>query len=195
MPASALKLPLTYESLGEHGAQMGSGGLVVLDDTDCMVDLARFFVAFSAGQCCGRCSVGRIGTQVLLDGMNRLCAGTGRVGLLEKLEQVSRQLAEGALCGLCRAAPRPFLSSLHAFRDEYQSHLAGTCPAGRCDAIVHYGIKENCNGCTLCAQSCPTGAIAANPLVRHEIDQQRCIRCGVCARACPFDAVEVAHGK
>lgn len=194
VPAASLGLPLTYESLGEHGAQMGSGGLVVLDDSDCMVDLARFFVAFSAGQSCGRCSVGRIGTQVLLEGMNRLCAGTGKPGLLEKLEAVSQQLEEGALCGLCRAAPRPFVSSLRAFPEEYEAHLNGNCPACRCDALVHYRIEENCTGCTLCAQSCPSGAIAASPLERHEIDDARCIRCGVCARVCPFDAVEVSHG-
>lgn len=195
VPATALDLPLTYESLHEHGAQMGSGGLVVLDDSDCMVDLARFFVAFSTGQCCGRCSVGRIGTQVLLDGMNRLCAGTGRVGLLEKLEQVSLSLERGALCGLCRAAPRPFLSSLMAFREEYDAHLAGNCPAGRCDQLVRYTINESCTGCTLCAQSCPTGAIAADPLALHEVIQEQCIRCGVCAEVCPFDAVEVSHGS
>jgi NADH-quinone oxidoreductase subunit F len=194
IPASALDLPLTYESLGEYGAQMGSGGLVVLDDRDCMVDLARFFVAFSAGQSCGRCSVGRIGTQVLLDGMNQLCAGRGKAALLERLEAVSQQLEEGALCGLCRAAPRPFVSSLKAFRGEYEAHLEGHCPAGRCDQLVHYRIKDNCTGCTLCAQSCPTSAIAANPLELHEIEESACIRCGVCARVCPFDAVEVSHG-
>ena len=191
IPASLLDTPIDYEALQSQGGIMGSGGLVVLDDTDCMVDIARYFIAFSCQQACGRCSVGRIGTQRLREGLDALCDGDAHTVDLARLEQLAVTLQQGALCGLCRSAPNPFLSTLRHFRADYEAHLAGHCPAGRCRSIIRYNITDRCTGCGICARKCPTGAIAFRPHEVHAIEAEACIKCGTCLEACPFQAVEV----
>lgn len=191
VPAEQADVRVDYEELTAVGAMMGSGGLVVLDEDDCMVDIARYFLEFTQDQSCGRCSFCRLGTRRLLEILQRICAGQGKVGDLEDLEQLARQVQAGSLCGLGRTAPNPVLSTLRWFREEYEEHLRGRCPAGRCRALVHYRVTQDCIGCTLCAQQCPTGAIPFSPYCRHQVDDAKCIRCGVCRSVCPRKAVRV----
>jgi NADH-quinone oxidoreductase subunit F len=189
IPAALADTPVDYEALREVGAIMGSGGLVVLDDRDCMVDIARYFLEFTQKESCGQCTLCRIGTRRLLDILERICAGQGRAGDLEKLEELAKQVAQGSLCGLGQTAPNPVLTTLRYFREEYEAHLQGRCPAGRCRALLRYRITESCIGCTLCAQECPVGAIQLRPFERHRVLDERCIRCDACRKVCPENAV------
>ncbi|MBN1846377.1 MAG: NAD(P)H-dependent oxidoreductase subunit E [Sedimentisphaerales bacterium] len=189
VPAHLADLPVNYEALASVGAIMGSGGLVVLDDGDCMVDIARYFLEFTQNQSCGKCTPCRIGTRRMLEILDALCEGRGKPGDLERLESLAETVRSSSLCGLGSTAPNPILSTLRYFRPEYEAHLAGRCPAGRCRALIRYEITEDCIGCTLCAQHCPVNAIEASPYRRHEIDAQRCVRCGTCKSVCPADAV------
>jgi NADH-quinone oxidoreductase subunit F len=157
-----------------------------------MVDMARYFLQFTQGESCGKCSFCRIGTKVMLDILDRLCAGKAVPGDLEKLESLCRSVQEGSLCGLGQTAPNPVLSTLRYFRDEYQAHVEGRCPAGRCKALIRYVVNEQCDGCTLCAQQCPAGAIPMTPYQQHEIDATKCTRCDICRLACPEHAIEIA---
>jgi NADH:ubiquinone oxidoreductase subunit F (NADH-binding) len=191
VPASLADTPVDYDALLGVGAMMGSGGLVVLDDTDCMVDIARYFMSFTQQESCGKCTFCRIGTRRMLDILERLCNGEGREGDVEELEHLGLTVAAGSLCGLGRTAPNPVLSTLRYFREEYEAHVAGHCPAGRCRALIRYAIDEQCIGCTRCAQHCPADAIAARPYERHDIDQELCTRCDMCRQVCPADAVRV----
>ena len=170
---------------------MGSGGIVVLDDSDCMVELARYFLEFTQGQSCGRCTFCRIGTRRMLDVLTRLCTGHGKAEDLGELEQLAHQVQTGSLCGLGKTAPNPVLTTLRYFRDEYDAHVGGRCPAGRCRALIRYEITEACIGCTVCAQHCPVDAIPLTPYRRHEINPGKCVRCGTCRAVCPAHAVEV----
>ncbi|OPZ10140.1 MAG: NADP-reducing hydrogenase subunit HndC [candidate division BRC1 bacterium ADurb.BinA364] len=174
---------------------MGSGGLVVLDDADCMVDIARFFLDFTQKESCGKCTFCRIGTKRMLEILERLCLGEGRRGDIEELETLAAQIKHTSLCGLGKTAPNPILSTLKYFRDEYEAHIEGRCPANKCAALIRYSIADSCIGCTLCAQQCPTGAIAPRPYARHEIDDEKCVRCDACRRVCPVKAVSVAAKK
>ena len=191
LPASLADLPVDYEALTAAGAIMGSGGLVVVDDQDCMVDLARYFLEFTQRESCGKCTFCRLGTRRMLDILERLCTGQGREGDLERLEELGEQVRSASLCGLGRTAPNPVLSTLRHFREEYEAHLAGRCPAGKCRGLITYRINEECVGCTKCAQACPAGAIPLTPFERHVIDQEKCVRCGTCRRTCPLEAVVV----
>jgi NADH-quinone oxidoreductase subunit F len=191
VPAELSDTPVDYEALADVGAIMGSGGLVVLDEDDCMVDIARYFLQFTQQQSCGKCTFCRIGTRRMLDILDRLCAGAGKAGDLEELEQLSRSVSASSICGLGRTAPNPVLSTLRYFRSEYEAHLAGRCPAGRCKALVAYRIDGKCIGCTICAQRCPADAIPMTPYARHAIDLEKCIRCDTCRQVCPVDAVVV----
>ena len=191
VPAELSDTPVDYEALTAAGAIMGSGGLVVLDETDCMVEIARYFLQFTQNQSCGKCTYCRIGTRRMLETLERICAGQGRGGDLEDLEQLARMVQAGSLCGLGKTAPNPILSTLKYFRHEYEAHLAGKCPAAKCKALIAFTITDDCIGCTLCAQHCPADAIAMRPYEKHEIDQDKCVRCGTCEQVCPADAVNV----
>ena len=180
-----------YEARTEAGAMMGSGGMVALDETDCMVDIARYFLEFTQNQSCGKCTFCRIGTRRMLDILERLCAGQGKAADLDELEHLAHAVQQGSLCGLGKTAPNPVLSTMKYFRDEYEAHVAGRCPAGKCKALITYKITDDCIGCTLCAQHCPVDAIEAKPYEQHEIDVEKCIRCGTCQSVCPADAVRV----
>jgi NADH-quinone oxidoreductase subunit F len=192
IPARLADTPIDYDALAETGAIMGSGGLVVLDDRDCMVDIARFFLKFTQAESCGKCTFCRIGTKRMLEILERLCEGKGRADDLEKLETLADYVGRGSLCGLGQTAPNPVLTTLRYFREEYEAHLhERRCPAGRCPALIRYRVTDNCIGCTLCAQACPVGAIAYRPYERHEVDDQLCTRCDMCRQACQDDAIEV----
>jgi len=192
VPARLADTPVDYESLRDVGAIMGSGGLVVLDDTACMVDMARYFLQFTQDQSCGKCTFCRVGTRRMLDILDRLCAGKGQRQDLAHLEQLARQVGAGSLCGLGKTAPNPVLSTLRYFREEYEAHLEGRCPAGKCSALIKYRVLEHCTGCTICAQRCPVEAIPMTPYRRHVIDLEKCTRCDSCRTACPQGAIEVA---
>ncbi|HEY3376951.1 MAG TPA: NAD(P)H-dependent oxidoreductase subunit E [Armatimonadota bacterium] len=191
IPARLADVPVDYEALTSAGAIVGSGGMVVLDERDCMVDIARYFLEFTQDQSCGRCTFCRIGTRRMLDILNRLCRGQGKSGDLERLEELSLQVKRGSLCGLGQTAPNPVLSTLRYFREEYLAHLAGRCPAGKCSALIRYRITDACIGCTKCAQQCPADAIPLTPYARHAVDMTRCTRCDTCRRICPVQAIVV----
>lgn len=191
VPARLADTPIDFESLRAVGAIMGSGGLVVLDDRDCMVDIARYFLQFTQEQSCGKCTFCRVGTKRMLDLLERICAGKGRPADLETLEQLGGQVMQGSLCGLGKTAPNPVLTTLRYFRDEYEAHLRGRCPAGKCRALIRYEIGPDCTGCTLCAQHCPVDAIPMTPYARHVIRQEACTRCDTCRVVCPEKAIEV----
>ena len=191
VPARLADTPVDYESLRDVGAIMGSGGLVVLDDSACMVDIARYFLQFTQNQSCGKCTFCRIGTRRMLDILERLCAGKGQKSDLAELERLAQQVGAGSLCGLGKTAPNPVLTTLKYFRDEYDAHLQGRCPAGKCSALIKYRVRDNCIGCTICAQHCPVNAIPMTPYRRHEIDLNLCIRCDSCRKLCPYEAIEV----
>jgi NADH-quinone oxidoreductase subunit F len=191
VPSWLADTPIDYESLNEVGAMMGSGGLVVLDDTDCMVDISRYFLAFTQSESCGKCTFCRVGTRRMLDILNKICSGKGTPRDLEELENLAGWTKKGSLCGLGKTAPNPVLSTLHYFREEYEAHIHGKCPTGKCRDLIHYHIEENCIGCTKCAQNCPVNAIAFTPYEVHQIDQAKCIKCDGCRQVCPEDAVTV----
>jgi len=191
VPAELADTPVDYDALADVGAIMGSGGLVVLDDADCMVDIARYFLRFTQDQSCGKCTLCRIGTRRMLDILDRICTKQGKRGDLEELERLAVTVKAGSICGLGRTAPNPVLSTLRYFRHEYEEHLAGRCPAGRCKALIGYRVTDDCIGCTLCAQQCPADAIPLTPYVKHQIDQQKCTCCDTCRLVCPVNAIVI----
>jgi NADH-quinone oxidoreductase subunit F len=192
VPASLADTPIDYEELTKTGTIMGSGGMVVLDDRDCMVDIARFFIQFTQAESCGKCTYCRIGTKRMLEILNRLCEGQGRPDDLDKLVELADRVKRTSLCGLGQTAPNPVLTTLRYFREEYEAHLRERrCPAGKCASLIHYRVTDACIGCTLCAQMCPTGAIVFRPYEKHEVDDAKCTRCGMCVKACKDDAIEV----
>ncbi len=191
VPAELAHTPVDYEALKAVGAIMGSGGLVVLDDSDCMVDMARYFLEFTQDQSCGKCTYCRIGTRRMLDILIRLCEGQGKNGDLEELEQLALMVSKGSICGLGKTAPNPVLSTLKYFRKEYEIHISGTCPAGKCREMITYSITDECIGCTKCAQGCAFGAIEMKPYEKHVIDNDKCTKCDICRQVCPEDAVKV----
>ena len=191
VPTELAHISVDYENLNGIGAMMGSGGMVALDEFDCMVDIARYFLEFTQNQSCGKCTFCRIGTRRMLDILERLCAGQGRKGDIEELEHLAQMVQNASLCGLGRTAPNPVLSTIKYFRDEYQAHLEKRCPAGKCKALITYSVTDDCIGCSLCAQHCPADAIEMQPYQKHEIDADKCIRCGTCRSVCQTDAIKV----
>lgn len=191
IPASLCDTPVDYEALLDAGAMMGSGGFVVLDDADCMVEMAHYFLSFTQRESCGKCVPCRVGTKRMLELLAMLCRGEGKPGDLEHLQELALVVKRQSLCGLGKTAPNPVLTSLRYFRDEFEAHIAGKCPAGKCKPLITYSISEACIGCTKCAQVCAPEAIVMKPYEVHEINQELCTRCDNCRLVCPVDAVKV----
>ena len=191
IPAECADTSIDFEALTEAGAMMGSGGIVVMDERDCMVDIARYFLSFTQEQSCGRCTFCRIGTRRMLDILEALCEGRARTNDVERLEELALQVSAASLCGLGKTAPNPVATTLRYFRAEYEAHLRGECPAGKCKPLISYTIDQRCDGCTICAQSCPVSAIPFTPYRTHSIDQTRCIRCDTCRHLCPVSAIGI----
>lgn len=191
VPATLADTPIDYEALVDAAAIMGSGGMVVLDEDDCMVDIARYFLRFANDECCGRCSFGRIGSRRMQDTLERVCTGQGRPSDLGDMDRIGQAMKAACLCGLGKTAPNPVLSTLRHFRGEYEAHLQGRCPAGRCKELIRYEIETTCIGCTLCAQHCPADCIPMAPYQAHVIETAKCTRCDACRQVCPVDAVKV----
>ncbi len=191
IPADLAGLHVDYEALAGAGSMMGSGGFVVMDDTDCMVEMTRYFLSFTQLESCGRCTPCRVGTKQLLDILTRLCGGKGKPADLDELHRLGTAVKKQSLCGLGRTAPNPVLTGLMHFRDEFEAHAAGRCPAHRCKALISYTITDQCIGCTKCAQICPADAIPMTPYGVHVIDREKCTRCNACYEICPVNAVKV----
>ena len=189
IPASMADIPIDYTSLKEAGAMMGSGGLIVLDDSDCMVDIARYFLSFTQNQSCGRCTFCRIGTTRMLQILDKICSGKGNDADITLLEELAKSTKAGSMCGLGKSAPNPILTTIQYFREEYLAHINGQCPTGKCKDIIKYSITTDCIGCTKCAQRCPSGAIEALPYQLHHVDHEKCIKCDICRVVCPVNAV------
>ncbi len=191
VPARLAGLPVDYESLAEADSMMGSGGFVVLDDTDCIVEMTRYFLSFTQLESCGKCVPCRVGTKQMLTLLDRLCEGGAKKTDLEELQRIAGAVKKQSLCGLGRTAPNPVITGLRFFRDEFEAHVAGRCPAHKCKALITYSITEDCIGCTKCAQRCPADAIQPTPYEVHAIDPKKCVRCNACYEICPVQAVKV----
>jgi len=193
LPADYLDLPVDYESLTGAGSIMGSGGLIVMDEDTCMVDIARFFMEFTQDESCGKCVPCRVGTRKILEILTRICNGEGVPSDLDTLEVLCAEIKQDSLCGLGQGAPGPVVSTLKHFRDEYEAHIyEKRCPAKVCRALIKYVIDPNqCTGCTVCARNCPTNAISGTRRQPHTIDQDICVRCGICQQVCNFHAIYI----
>jgi NADH-quinone oxidoreductase subunit F len=193
IPESLADTPVDYEELSRLGAMMGSGGMVVLDDTDCMVDMAKYFLDFTHKQSCGKCTFCRVGTKKMLDILARLTRGEADMSAIDELEKLCIDVKNGSLCGLGKTAPNPVITGLKYFREEYEAHTRGICPAKSCRDLITYSITDKCTGCTKCSQECPVNAIAFRPYEKHEIDQELCTKCDNCRVVCPENAVELVN--
>jgi ferredoxin len=193
LPASLLNLPVDYESLAQAGSIMGSGGMVVMDEDTCMVDVARYFLSFTQSESCGKCVPCRLGTKQMLDSLENICSGKGGRGDIDLLLDLSSGIKNGSLCGLGQTAPNPVLTTLRYFRDEYEAHInEQRCPALTCTGLISYYIlPDKCQGCGICLRGCPSEAISGGKRMVHVIDQNKCSKCGTCLDICPsrFNAV------
>ena len=192
IPAEHLDTPIDYESLGAIGSMMGSGGLIVMDDSKCMVNLAKFYLGFTVEESCGKCTPCRIGTRRMLDILNKITEGNGETEDLEKLEKLAVNIKKASVCGLGQTAPNPVLSTMKYFKDEYEAHVKDKkCPANECKALANIEIQpDKCKGCGICKKNCPVGAITGEVKQPHKINPDICIRCGVCVSKCPFKAID-----
>lgn len=191
IPASLIDTPIDYDNLIAIGSMMGSGGLIIMDEDTCMVDIAKFFLEFTVDESCGKCAPCRIGTMRLLETLEKITSGTGTLEDIDKLEELSDYIKSASLCALGQTAPNPVLSTLRYFRDEYVAHVVDkTCPAHVCKSLMKYKIlPDMCKGCTACARKCPVGAITGTIKAPHTIDPEKCIKCGVCISTCKFGAI------
>ena len=185
-----LDTPIDFDNLIAKGSMMGSGGMIVMDEDDCMPAVAKFYLEFTAEESCGKCTPCRVGTKRLLEMLEKIVAGKGTKEDLEQLEALGQIIKDTALCGLGQTAPNPVLSTLKVFRDEYIAHVKDKkCPSGQCTALLSYQITDKCIGCTACARNCPVGAITGSVKHKHSIDQSKCIKCGACMNKCKFGAI------
>ncbi len=192
IPTSLMETIVDYDAVNATGAIMGSGGMVVMDSSACMVDIAKFFLNFTQNESCGKCTFCRIGTRRMLEILTRITEGEGREGDIELLEELSEQIKISSLCGLGQTAPNPVLTTIRYFREEYEAHIKeGRCPAGKCRALIDFNIIDKCIGCGVCIKACPVDAITGEKKKLHTISQEKCTRCGACKQVCPVDAVEV----
>lgn len=191
IPALHIDTPIDYDSLLALGSMMGSGGMIILDEDTCMVDIAKFYLEFTVDESCGKCTPCRVGTRRLLQFLDKITSGKGEMEDLEKIDELARHMQTSSLCALGQTAPNPVLSTMSYFKDEYIAHIKDkTCPAGVCKALMKYEIiPAKCKGCTLCARNCPVGAISGTVKQPHVIDQDKCIKCGLCMRNCKFGAI------
>lgn len=190
IPAQYLDTPIDYESLISIGSMMGSGGLIVMDESDCMVNIAKFFLEFTVDESCGRCTACRVGTKRLHEILTKITEGKGTLDDLDSLETLCKIIKDTSLCGLGQSAPNPILSTINYFRDEYLAHIVDkSCPAGVCQSLQRYTITDKCQGCTLCARHCPANCITGSAKEPHVIDEERCLKCGACMEKCRFGAI------
>ncbi len=194
IPAEHIDVPIDYDNLIAIGSMMGSGGLIIMDEDTCMVDMAKFFLEFTVDESCGKCTPCRIGTRRLLEKLEKITKGQGELKDLDELEELCNYIKTNSLCGLGQTAPNPVLATLRYFRDEYVAHIVDKkCPAGVCKALLNYHIiADKCRGCTACARKCPVGAISGSVKQPHVIDTAKCIKCGACMETCKFGAIEKA---
>jgi len=191
IPADLIDTPVTYEDINKTGAIVGSGGMIVMDEDTCMVDMARYFLNFTRDESCGKCNYCRIGTKRMLEILERITEGKGKDGDIELLEELAMKIKDGSMCGLGQTAPNPVLTTIKYFRNEYEDHIYNKkCTAGSCKALVTYSINEGCKGCTLCSKKCPVDAITGVVKGMHVIDQDKCIKCGKCLETCKFGAID-----
>lgn len=194
IPAEHIDVPIDYDNLIAIGSMMGSGGLIIMDEDTCMVDMAKFFLEFTVDESCGKCTPCRVGTRRLLEKLEKITKGQGELKDLDELEELCNYIKTNSLCGLGQTAPNPVLATLRYFRDEYVAHIVDKkCPAGVCKALLNYHIiADKCRGCTACARKCPVGAISGSVKQPHVIDTAKCIKCGACMETCKFGAIEKA---
>ena len=191
IPAHLCNVQVDFDAFTQMGAMMGSGGLVVLSESNCMVDVARYFLSFTCDQSCGKCTFCRVGIRRMLNILDRMCSGKAEPTDIDKLEELALNIKKASLCGLGKTAPNPVLTTLKYFRDEYEEHVKGVCKTGTCKDMIKYTVTDDCAGCTKCAKACPVDAIPYTPYEVHTIDIEKCVKCGLCVDECSFDAIKV----